>query len=221
MTSSPRPRTLDQLAFSHALNRHMKVLLLESEVEKILESVKLIVRQGLGGNILTRLLPPIMGGSNSGARTMQRLLMLREFNFDSDVMSTPDWLWEQSEREAMYDAVVAEYEVVDRIDALNQQLDYAQATMQSLKEDKQHQHSTFLEYTIVLLIAFEVLVEMHALGWIVWPPWMVRLSGRIMGTGSGTERSPMSSTDQQQEALPEGHHLARRPTSSSAKTRVN
>ena len=49
--------------------------------------------------------------------------------------------------------------------------------MQSLKEDKQFQHSTFLEYTIVLLIGFEVVVEMHALGWITWPPWMLALAG--------------------------------------------
>jgi len=50
--------------------------------------------------------------------------------------------------------------------------------MQSLKEDKQFQHSTFLEYTIVALIAFEVVVEVHALGWINWPPWMRRLVGQ-------------------------------------------
>lgn len=31
MTSSPRPRTLDQLAFSHALNRHMKARAYASE----------------------------------------------------------------------------------------------------------------------------------------------------------------------------------------------
>lgn len=68
-----------------------------------------------------------MGSSSSGARTMQRLLLAREFNFDSDVMSTPDWLWEQPEREAMYDALVAEYEIVYRVEAVNQQLDYAQA----------------------------------------------------------------------------------------------
>ena len=69
----------------------------------------------------------------------------------------------------MYDDMVTEYEILDRIEALNQQLDYAQATMQSLKDDAQHEHSTFLEYTIVLLIGFEVLVEMHALGWVEWP----------------------------------------------------
>ena len=81
---------------------------------------------------------------------------MREFNFDDSIMTTPDWLWEQPAREAMYDAMVTEYEILDRIESLNQQLDYAQATMQSLKDDAQHQHSTFLEYTIVTLIFFEV-----------------------------------------------------------------
>ena len=46
--------------------------------------------------------------------------------------------------------------------------------MQSLKEDAQHHHSTFLEYTIVILLGFEVLVEMHAMGWIDLTP----LSGK-------------------------------------------
>ena len=46
--------------------------------------------------------------------------------------------------------------------------------MQSLKDDAQHQHSTFLEWTIVLLITFEIFVEVHALGWIEEPPWLAR-----------------------------------------------
>mmetsp|Transcript_16488 Transcript_16488/g.42307 ORF Transcript_16488/g.42307 Transcript_16488/m.42307 type:complete len:390 (-) Transcript_16488:218-1387(-) len=172
-----RARTLDQLSFSHALQRHMRLLLLEDEMERILSSVKRIIRQG-HPSIFIRFLPPGMTGVESGARTMQRLLLMREFNFDDSIMSTPDWLWEQPEREAMYDAMVSEYEIEDRIEAINQQLDYAQATMQSLKDDAHHQHSTFLEYTIVLLIGFEVLVEMHAIGWIDWPDSLGRLMRR-------------------------------------------
>ncbi|KAL3894988.1 MAG: hypothetical protein SGPRY_013647 [Prymnesium sp.] len=127
-TAAPRARVLDMLAFSAALHRHMKVLLLENEVEQILSSVKQIVREGLGASFVSRLFRGrLVGSSSSGARTMQRLLLAREFNFDSDVMSTPDWLWEQPEREAMYDALVAEYEIVYRVEAVNQQLDYAQA----------------------------------------------------------------------------------------------
>jgi hypothetical protein len=173
-----RSRVLDQLTFSQALQRHMKLLLLEEEMERILSSVKRTVRQGLGGaSILRGFLPQALGGIDSGARTLQRLLLMREFNFDSDLMSTPDWLWEQPAREAIYDEMVAEYEIGDRIEAINQQLDYAERTVQSLKDDAQHHHSTFLEYAIVLLISFEVLVEMHALGWIQVPTFSKLAAG--------------------------------------------
>ena len=84
-------------------------------------------------------------------------------------------------REEIYDAVKAEYELDARLEALNQQLDYAnpnpnanananpnpsqalnqqldyaEGAMHSIKEDRQHRHSLFVEYTIVLLILFEV-----------------------------------------------------------------
>ena len=77
------------------------MLLLEGEIERILDSVKRIVRQGRGSSLahsmLSRLVPPSIGGAGL-SHTMQRLLLVREFNFDSDVMSTPDWLWEQVRR---------------------------------------------------------------------------------------------------------------------------
>mmetsp|Transcript_45347 Transcript_45347/g.147356 ORF Transcript_45347/g.147356 Transcript_45347/m.147356 type:complete len:228 (-) Transcript_45347:115-798(-) len=165
-------RLLDQLAFSHALQRHMRLQLVEDEAERLVGGMKRMVRQGIGASRLRRMLPPRLGGVESSAGMMQRLLLLREFNYEPDIMSTPDWLWghDHAAREELYDAMVEEYEVEARIDAVNQQLDYAQATAQQLKEDAQHRHSMFIEMTIVLLIAFEVVVEMHALGYIGWLP---------------------------------------------------
>ena len=51
------------------------------------------------------------------------------------------------------------------MEALNQQLDYAEGAMTSIKEDRQHRHSLFVEYTIVALIFFEVGIELYSLGW--------------------------------------------------------
>ena len=68
-----RSRILDQLSFSHALQRHMKLLVLEEEMERILSSVKRIVRQGLGRRnaiMFRRFLPQSLGGIDSGASTM-------------------------------------------------------------------------------------------------------------------------------------------------------
>lgn len=164
-------RLLDQLALSAALQRHVRLQLVEESTDDLVVAMKRTVRQPrtLGAELLTSLLPRALGGSEASVPTMQRLLLLREFNFDSDVMSTPDWLWEQPGREALYDAMVAEYELEERIEAVNQQLDYAQSTLQSLKGDTEHRHSLFMEAVIVLLIAFEIIVEMHALEWINLP----------------------------------------------------
>ena len=60
---------------------------------------------------------------------------------------------------------MGEYEITPRMEALNQQLDYAEGAMTSIKEDRQHRHSLFVEYTIVALIFFEVGIELYSLGW--------------------------------------------------------
>jgi hypothetical protein len=88
---------------------------------------------------------------------------MREINFDSAMISTPDWLWEDPAREELYDAVKAEYEIDARMEALNQQLDYAEGAMTSIKEDRQHRHSLFVEYAIVLLICIEIGIEIYCL----------------------------------------------------------
>ena len=69
-TCDQRSRMLDQLSFSHALQRHMKLLLLEEEMDRILSSVKRIVRQDRS-IVIRRFLPLSLGGLESGARTMQ------------------------------------------------------------------------------------------------------------------------------------------------------
>jgi len=91
-SASPGARLLDQLAFSHALQRHMRLQLVEDEAERLVSAMKRTVRQGLGAPVIRRLLPSRFGGVESSAVMMQRLLLLREFNYEPDIMSTPDWL---------------------------------------------------------------------------------------------------------------------------------
>ena len=142
-------------------------------MERILSAVKRIVRRGLPQGymqgFMRRWLPERLGGGESAAaKTYKRLMLIREFNFDDSITNTPEWLWEQPQREQMYDDVVAEYEIQDRIDSINTQLDYAQTTIQSLRDDAQHSHSNFLEWVIIVLLSFEVAVECHAVGLDAW-----------------------------------------------------
>lgn len=166
----PAARLLDELVVSQALQRHMKLLLVENEVEELLAEVKYTVRQGLGTAISTQLRAQVFGSLQAGRRRQgslqARMWQMREVNFDSRMVSTPDWLWDDPAREELYDALVGEYDIQPRMEAINQQLDYAEGAMTSIKEDRQHRHSLFVEYTIVLLICFEVGIELYSLGWL-------------------------------------------------------
>ena len=78
--------------------------------------------------------------------------------------------------------MVEEYEVEARIDAVNQQLDYAHRRRRS---SSRRTRSMFIEMTIVLLIAFEVVVEMHALGYIGWLPTAAAAPAAHAAAGGG------------------------------------
>ena len=87
-TCDTRSRVLDQLSFSHALQRHMKLVLLEDEMERILSSVKRFVRQGRP-SLFLRFLPTALGGVDSGALTMQvRIIAMHQHSLPS-ALHTP------------------------------------------------------------------------------------------------------------------------------------
>jgi len=109
----PAARLLDELVVSQALQRHMKLLLVENEVEELLAEVKYTVRQGLGTAISTQLRAQVFGSLQAGKRRKQgslqaRMWQMREVNFDSRMVSTPDWLWDDPAREELYDALVGQ-----------------------------------------------------------------------------------------------------------------
>ena len=153
-------RLLDQLAFSYALQRHMKLKSVEDEVDRVIYAVMRATRTEHGEFRWSELLPrraqALLGGSNVITSLQFRLMLLGEFNFDKAVVETPDWLWDQPEREAMYDGLVDECEVEERIETLKSRLEYAKDTLQTLKDDRQQQHNFFIEVAICALLAYEV-----------------------------------------------------------------
>ena len=66
----------------------MRLLLVEDEVERMITTMKTLVRQRLTAPWPRQLLPRRLGGLESGADMVMRLLLMREFNFDPAIMST-------------------------------------------------------------------------------------------------------------------------------------
>lgn len=90
-------------------------------------------------------------------RKMGELFIERSsINLHVDVLDTPEFFWEYSELEPLY-AMTANYlDVETRVEVLNQRLDVIHELFEMLGNELNHQHSSRLEWTIIILIVMEV-----------------------------------------------------------------
>ena len=150
-------RLLDQLAFSNALQRHMKLKSVEDEVDRVIYAVMRATRTEHGEFRWSELLPrraqALLGGSNVITSLQFRLMLLGEFNFDKAVVETPDWPGltrargdvRRAGRRVRGGGADRDAQVAPRV----------REGLQTLKDDRQ-QHNFFIEVAICALLAYEV-----------------------------------------------------------------
>ena len=94
---------------------------------------------------------------NALKKTGEIFLVRAQINLHSDLLDTPEYFWERSEREEqMYHLVTHEMELGKRVRKLNHRLDIMQSTYDLLRTHIEHQDSLLLERTITILIALEI-----------------------------------------------------------------
>lgn len=74
------------------------------------------------------------------------------------LLDTPDFFWEYPEFEAIYNAVVRYLEIHQRVDLLSKKLATIHELFEMLADEQKHQHSSFLEWIIIVLIAIEIVI---------------------------------------------------------------
>lgn len=152
---------LDRLAFSYALVQCVKLAHVEEQADTTLEamrglSVKL-ARTGRANFISYEQLNQHIG----------QVMQLREFNLDSDIVETPDYFWEDSAREEMFQQMHRELEIAPRIAMLNRKLLLTQESLQNVNAVVVNVHSTRLEANILYFVAFEAcLSAAHIFGFL-------------------------------------------------------
>jgi uncharacterized Rmd1/YagE family protein len=73
-------------------------------------------------------------------------------------LDTPEFFWEHSHLEGLYEMATAYLDLDARVDVLNQRLCVIQDLLQMLGDELNHAHSSFLEWVIIILILIEVVV---------------------------------------------------------------
>lgn len=73
-------------------------------------------------------------------------------------LDTPEFFWENSDYEPLYQEMVVELDLNARTSALNQKLGVLHELFEMLGQELSDQHSSRLEWAIILLIVLEVLI---------------------------------------------------------------
>jgi required for meiotic nuclear division protein 1 len=145
---------LDQLAYSHGIANSVKLAVLENQLDLFVDSIKhlpIILKNGQKIN-LTR--------TESLSRLGELLQFRAVLNLHSGLIETPDLYWNYSKLESHFRAISNEFDIKQRVDALNKKLDYANDIAELLKGYLSERHSLDLEWAIIILIAVEVGFEL-------------------------------------------------------------
>lgn len=141
---------LTKLAISHGIAQSIKLITFEELIQKTIDLTKHIpLELARKGKI------PLSRKEIS--KKMGELFTERNFiNLHADMLDTPEFFWDYPELEPFYRKSAHYLDVSKRVDILNKRLGIVHELLEILSGELNHQHSSRLEWTIIILIVIEV-----------------------------------------------------------------
>ncbi|KAH6574526.1 hypothetical protein BASA60_005433 [Batrachochytrium salamandrivorans] len=141
-----------KITISHAIAQSVKLTLFEGLIEETIESTKHV--------------PQIMAeeGKIHMSRTAinkkigQLFIMRINVNLVSNVLDTPEIFWSEPPLEPLYMAIRGYLEISQRVELLNQRVSVISDLLDMLKEHLNSSHGEQLEWIVIVLIAFEIII---------------------------------------------------------------
>lgn len=143
---------LTRLAISHALAQSLKLTEYESQAQDTIQDHSD--------------LPRALAETGKIAISRREIAKIRGrlFSTKSDIilhyglLDTPEFFWEYPEYEATYNTAARYLEIRQRVDLLSKKLETIHEMFEMLADEMKHQHSSFLEWIIIILIAIEIVI---------------------------------------------------------------
>ncbi len=143
---------MTRLAVSHGIAQSTKLAQFEMQVQKTIND--------------TAHIPMNIAETGTSRLSRKELAKLRGrlFLASSDVMlnydllDVPDFFWEYPELDSYYNMIADYLEVRQRVDVLSKKLETIHELFGMMADEQKHKHSSLLEWIIIWLIAFEIVV---------------------------------------------------------------
>ncbi len=144
--------TLTKLAISHGLAQSVKLTTFEDTIQKTIDNAK-----SLPENLATK--GKINLSRKSISQKMGELFTERNFiNLHSEILDTPEFFWNYPELEPFYRRTAHYLDISKRVEVLNKRLTVMHELFEILSNELNHQHTSRLEWIIIILILIEVVV---------------------------------------------------------------
>jgi len=148
-----KAQILEKIAFSHGMQRSVKISVIEDISDRLIASIKQIP------DILTEK-RALKLDQKAVMKTMGQLLSLRGLiNLHLPLNETPEAYWEEPWLEELYSKISRELDLAGRIRNLNRKLDYTHQVVDVLRSELAERHHVRLEKIIIYLIAMELAFE--------------------------------------------------------------
>ncbi|MCH1430508.1 MAG: sporulation protein RMD1 [Chlamydiales bacterium] len=157
---SPEPST--KLSISYGLSQSIKLTVFEELTEATIQKTRSypeeLAKKGKI-SITKKRASKIMG---------QLMLQRNSINLHTEILDIPEFFWEFPDLEHLYAQTAGAFEIPSRVEILNKRLDIIKETFELLSNELNHQHSSFLEWIIIVLILIEVLFTLMEKGLFAW-----------------------------------------------------
>lgn len=143
---------LARIAISHGLAQSAKLTIFEEIIHKTIESTKFLPNEMASAGKISLSRKEI-------SKKMGELFIERNIiNLNSEILDTPEFFWEYPELEPYYRRTAHYLDVIKRVEGMNKRLNVIHELFEMLSNELNHQHSTRLEWTIIILIVIEVII---------------------------------------------------------------
>ena len=146
--------TTSKIAISQALAQNVKLQQFEEEVQTTIENNSHIPLQlSTTGKIkLTK--------KEISKKIGELFLVKTKINLHYDLLDTPEFFWEYPQYENQYEKIVKYLDIKSRVEVLNKKVEIIQELLHVLGDEQKHKYSSFLEWIIIILIAFEIIINL-------------------------------------------------------------
>lgn len=158
----PDRNSLSKLALSYAIAQSVKLGTFETSIQRTFNQTRQLPED------LAKMGKILLSRCEIRKKMGQLFIERSSINLRLDVLDTPEIFWEYTELEPLYKMGAIYLDINPRVEVLNHRLNIIHELFEMLGNELNHQHSSRLEWTIILLIVIEVIltISKDILKWI-------------------------------------------------------